>query len=126
MQLTELLHVCNQSLNNQQDSLQIYVSLVQAEEEQQGLQASDLKAKVLKGVVDAKRRAQPDINTSIYRHNKAKGPNPMAFKKKKKKMVQQPAVTQDAGSLEPKPKKARKRQKLSQPVEDDSNRQSSV
>ena len=98
---------------------------MQAEEEQQGLQASDLKAKVLKGVVDAKRRAQPDINTSIYRHNKAKGPNPMAFKKKKK-MVQQPAVTQDAGSSEPKPKKARKRRKLSQPVEDDPNRQSSV
>lgn len=94
--------------------------LVQAAEDQQGLQASDLKAKVLKDVVIAKRRAQPDINTSIYRHNKAKGPNPMAFKKKKRK-VQQPTAAQDAGSLEPKPKKARKRRKPSQPVDDESN-----
>ena len=93
--------------------------LVQAAEEQQGLQASDLKAKILKEVVDAKRRAQPDINTSIYRHNKAKGPNPMAFKKKKQKQ-QQPTVAQDAGSSEPKPKKARKRRKPAQPVNDES------
>lgn len=89
--------------------------MVQAAEEQQGLQASDLKAKVLKDVVDAKRRAQPDINTSIYRHNKAKGPNPMALKKKKRK-AQQPTVAQDEESLEPKQKKARKRRKPSQPV----------
>lgn len=91
---------------------------MQAAEEQQGLQASDLKAKVLKDVVDAKRRAQPDINTSIYRHNKAKGPNPMALKKKKRK-VQQPTVAQDTESLELKQKKARKRRKHSQPVDDD-------
>lgn len=87
---------------------------MQAAEEQQGLQASDLKAKVLKDVAHAKRRAQPDVNTSIYRHNKAKGPNPMALKKKKRK-VPQPSVPQDAESLEPRQKKARKRRKTSQP-----------
>ena len=93
---------------------------VQAAEEQQGLQASDLKAQILKDVVDGKRCAPLDINTSIYRHNKAKGPNPMALKKKKRK-VQQPTIAQDAGLLEPKPKKARKRRKASQPADDGSN-----
>ncbi len=81
---------------------------MQAAEDQQGLQASDLKAKVLKEVVNAKRRAKPDINTSIYRHNQAKGPNPMAFKKKKRKPVEEAVVS------EPKEKRARKRRKVSQ------------
>ncbi len=84
----------------------------QAAEEQQGLQASDLKSKVLKEVVDAKRHAKPDINTSIYRKNQAKGPNPMAFKKKKRK-VQQPTAAKDATAAEPKQKRARKRRKAS-------------
>lgn len=91
--------------------------LLQAAQEQQGLQASDLKSKVLQDVVDAKRHAKPDINTSIYRYNKAKGPNPMAAKKKKRK-VQQPTAAQNAGSIEEKPKRARKRRKPSQPETD--------
>jgi len=86
---------------------------MQAAEDQQGLQASDLKAKVLKEVVAAKRHAKPDINTSIYRHNQAKGPNPMAFKKKKRKEGQcKPA--EKAVVSEPKEKRARKRRKVSQ------------
>ena len=90
------------------------IHLVQAAQEQQGLQASDLKSKVLQDVIDAKRHAKPDINTSIYRYNQAKGPNPMAAKKKKRK-VQQPIAAQGEASLESKPKRARKRRKPSQP-----------
>ena len=86
---------------------------MQAAEDQQGLQASDLKAQVLKEVVDAKRRAKPDINTSIYRHNKAKGPNPMAFKKKKRKEGRRKPV-EEAVVSGPKEKRARKRRKVSQ------------
>lgn len=86
---------------------------MQAAEDQQGLQASDLKAQVLKGVVDAKRRAKPDINTSIYRHNKAKGPNPMAFKKKKRKEGRRKPV-EEAVVSGPKEKRVRKRRKVSQ------------
>ncbi|KAL0030147.1 hypothetical protein WJX79_010990 [Trebouxia sp. C0005] len=85
----------------------------QAAEDQQGLQASDLKAQVLKEVVDAQRRAKPNINTSIYRHNKAKGPNPMAFKKKKRKEGQR-TPAEEAVVGEPKEKRARKRRKSSQ------------
>ena len=86
---------------------------MQAAEDQQGLQASDLKAQVLKEVVDAQRRAKPNINTSIYRHNKAKGPNPMAFKKKKRKEGQR-TPAEEAVVGEPKEKRARKRRKSSQ------------
>ncbi len=84
----------------------------QAAEDQQGLQASDLKAKVLKEVVAAKRHAKPDINTSIYRYNKAKGPNPMASKKKKRKEGQRKPA-EEAVVSEPKEKRARKRRKVS-------------
>ncbi|KAL3159300.1 hypothetical protein ABBQ32_011256 [Trebouxia sp. C0010 RCD-2024] len=105
-------------LHLEQPSIRQEKVVHQAAEQQQGLQPSDLKAKVLKDVVDAKRHAQPDINTSIYRHNKAKGPNPMALKKKKRK-VQQPTVAQDAEAPEPKQKKARKRRKSSLPVDND-------
>lgn len=88
---------------------------MQAAEEQQGLQASDFKSKALKEVVDAKRHAKADINMSIYRHNKAKGPNPMASKKKKRKALDQAKPAQEAVAGEHKEKRARKRRKVSQP-----------
>lgn len=97
-----LLHSCTSS------PLLLRSHTMQAAEQQQGLQASDLTSKILKDVVDAKHHAKPDINTSIYRHNSAKGPNPMASKKKKRK-VQQAAQSESAA--EPKQKRARKRRK---------------
>ena len=84
---------------------------MQASEEQQGLRPSDLKASVLKDVVKAKQHAKPDINTSIYRVQKAKGPNPMSVKKKKK--AKQPAAP--SASLDKPKKPARKRRKAAQP-----------
>lgn len=88
-------------------AVQLLRVMLQASEEQQGLRPSDLKSSVLKDVVKAKQRAKPDINTSIYRVQKAKGPNPMSMKKKTK--TKQPAAT-SASSDKPK-KPARKRRK---------------
>lgn len=90
----------------------------QAAEDQQGLQRQDLKSQVLKEVVDARRHAKPDINTSIYRHNKAKGPNPMAAKKKKKRKLTESAPQETASLAEPKVKRARKRRKTAEPSGD--------
>jgi len=107
---------CSHTSGASESSICIWAAVlhcIQAAEDQQGLQASDLKAKVLKEVVDAKRRAKPDINTSIYRHNQAKGPNPTAFKKKKRKGGQRKPA-EEAVVSEPKEKRARKRRKVSQ------------
>ena len=92
--------------------------LMQAAEDQQGLQRQDLKSQVLKEVVDARRHAKPDINTSIYRHNKAKGPNPMATKKKKKRKLPESAPAVTASADGPKVKRARKRRKAAEPSGD--------
>ena len=92
--------------------------LMQAAEEQQGLQKQDLKSQVLKEVVDARRHAKSDINTSIYRHNKAKGPNPMAAKKKKKRKLPVSAPQETASAAEPKVKRARKRRRTAEPLGD--------
>lgn len=90
------------------------VTCLQASKDQQGLQTSDLKSSVLKDVVKARQHVKPDINTSIYRVQKARGPNPMSMKKKKKKPQQAlPAVLQEGELNKPK-KPARKRRKMVQ------------
>ena len=90
--------------------------LLQASEEQQGLHPSDLKSAALKEVVKAKQRAKPDVNMSIYRVHKAKGPNPMSVKRKKK-AKQKPAqpVQHASESVEKTNKPARKRRKVTVP-----------
>lgn len=91
---------------------------MQASEDQQGLRPSDLKSTVLQDVVKAKQHAKPDINMSIYRVQKAQGPNPMSMKKKKKPKQQAvPPEQQNSSSDKPK-KPARKRQKGTQPEKD--------
>ena len=76
------------------------------------MRASDYKASALKDVVKAKQHAKPDINMSIYRVQKAKGPNPMSMKKKKQGKQQGPPSAQKEAELDKPKKPARKRRKV--------------